>query len=67
MSYEDAKVPAEICNGDYVFKNLICYGGQSTVCIYTEKETNTDYCVKFDPVGQNIVLLECIFLRDFAD
>ena len=67
MTYEDAKVPAEICNGDYVFKKLVGYGGQGTVCIYTEKETKTDYAVKFDAVGQNNVLLECIFLRDFAD
>ena len=66
MSYEDAKVPPEICNGDYVFKKLVGYGGQGTVCIYTERATNTDYAVKFDAVGQNNVLTECMFLRDFS-
>ena len=66
MSYEEAKVPPEICNGDFVFKKHIGYGGQGTVCIYTEVATKTDYAVKFDAVGQNNVLTECLFLRDFA-
>ena len=66
MSYEDAQVPPEICNGDYVFKKLVGYGGQGTVCIYTEKATNIDHAVKFDAVGQNNVLNECLFLKDFS-
>ena len=66
MSNEDAKVPPEICNGDFVFKQLVGYGSKVTVCIYTEKATTTDYAVKFDSFGHNNVLTECLFLRDFA-
>lgn len=56
MSYEDAQVPPEIWDGKFVFKQLIGYGGQGTVCIYTEKATNIDYAVKFDAIGQSNVL-----------
>jgi hypothetical protein len=56
MCYEDAKVPPEIWDGKFVFKSLIGYGGQGTVCVYTEKATNIDHAVKFDAMGQNNVL-----------
>ena len=67
MTYEDAKVPHEIWDGKFVFKQLIGYGGQGTVCVYTEKATNIDHAVKFDAIGQNSVLNECLFLRDFSE
>ena len=66
MSYEDANVPPEICNEEFVFKQVVVNGSQSTVCIYTEKATNTDYAVKFSGSGYSNVLTDCLFLKDFA-
>ena len=66
MSYEDAKVPPEIWDGKFVFKQLIGCGGQGTVCVYTEKATNIDHAVKFDAIGSSIVLNECLFLKEFS-
>ena len=56
MSYQDAQVPPEILEGDFVFKQLISFGGQGRVCIYTEKATNIDHAVKFDTDGEKFLL-----------
>ena len=53
-------------NGEFVFKKVIGTGGQGTVCIYKERSTGTDYAVKFDAIGQNTVLSECLYLKEFS-
>ena len=66
---EGDEIPLEICDGEYIFLEMVGFGGQGTVCIFQEKSTGEKYAVKFDPLPPNSpnVLTECLFLRDFDE
>lgn len=53
--------------GDYIYVRPLGQGGQGMVGLYRHKDDPNDlYAIKFDPVGAQNILSECLFMRNFV-
>lgn len=64
----DDEMPAELCDGEYKFNKVLYQMETGPVCSYTNKSTDEEFMVKFDPpppVNPNLIT-ECLFLKNKA-
>ncbi len=64
---DNNQYPLEIKFGEYRFVKFLAAGGEGQVCLYTRTRDQMPVAVKFDAHGQNQILNECLFMKNFCD
>ena len=52
--------------GEYEFEKFLAQGGEGAVCRYKRTSDGAPVAVKYDIAGQNRILSECLFYRNFC-